>query len=104
DAQAQRTTPRSVWYTPPATAEPVAPTQTTGIHLHPSRPRGLLEPDAGTTRTSGSEGAPMRQRVGATRHPAGDRPVRHGQDRLPAAAGIRAAVAAADVGGGGREL
>jgi hypothetical protein len=36
-------------------------------NAQPAIPSGLLEPDAGTTRTSGSEGAPTRQRVGATR-------------------------------------
>src|SRR3954463_13888047 len=47
-------------------------------HQHP-RPtpsdahRDLLEPDAGTTRTSGSEGAPARQRAGATRRGPGRR-------------------------------
>jgi hypothetical protein len=34
---ADRTIPRSVWYTPRATAEPVASMEATGIYLHPSR-------------------------------------------------------------------
>jgi RNA-directed DNA polymerase len=39
----------------------------TPTSTHPATPLGLLEPDAGTTRTSGSEWAPARQRAGATR-------------------------------------
>ena len=42
-------------------------TRRIGRSATPATPVGLLEPDAGTTRTSGSEGAPARQRAGATR-------------------------------------
>ena len=46
---------------------PRPPAQETGSSFSLQRPRGLLEPCAATSGTHGSEGAPARQRAGATR-------------------------------------
>jgi hypothetical protein len=63
-AQPAMTTPASS--TPPATAG-TAPANAGNHPANLNRPRGLLEPCAGTTRSHGSEGAPVQQCTGATR-------------------------------------
>jgi RNA-directed DNA polymerase len=50
-------------------------------HFNPRRPRGLPEPYAATSGTHGSEGAPARQRAGATRLHAAARRHRHDSRR-----------------------